>query len=324
MSTLTVTISEQKAAKQESPKPRSIDLRVAAAFFAIYVLWGTTFLAIRIAVLEMPPLLAAGARFFIAGDALFCFMLARGQALPTARQWRNLLIIGLLMFVAEYGPLFWAEKYVPSGVASVLEATIPILTLALEMLVLRQQRFRWPMFLSTLIGFCGVGVLMLPSAHERLALLPCAAILAGAVTWSLGSVLGRSLDLPRSKPLTAGAAMMLGGAILLALSAGFGEMHPFPHISMRAAMALLYLIVFGSLAGFTAFVWLLGRMPATRVASHAYVNPIVAVALGYFIAGETITLRTLVGAALVIAGVFLILRPERRQTPATISPELRK
>jgi drug/metabolite transporter (DMT)-like permease len=115
------------------------------------------------------------------------------------------------------------------------------------------------------------------------------------------------MDLPKSRPLTAGAAMMLGGGTLLALSASFGEMHPLPHVSMRAGLALLYLIVAGSLLGFTAFVWLLARMPATRVASHAYVNPIVAVALGYFVAGEAITPRTLAGAALVITSVFLIL-----------------
>lgn len=324
MSALTVTIPEQEAAKLTPPKPRSIDLRAAAAFFAIYVLWGTTFLAIRIAVLEMPPLLAAGARFFVAGVLLFAFMRIKGVAGPTPKQWRSLMVIGLLMFVAEYGLLFWAEKYVPSGVASVLGATLPILTLVIEMLVLRQQRFRWVTAASTLIGFCGVGVLLLPGGSEHIALLPCAAILVGAVAWSLGSVLSRSLDLPQSKPLTAGAAMMLGGAILLALSAGFGEMHPFPHISLRAVLALLYLIVFGSLAAFTAFVWLLGRMPAARVSSHAYVNPVVAVALGYFIAGESITLRTLAGTALVIASVFLILRPERRQTLATTSQESRR
>ena len=306
MSTLSVTL----------PKPKSFDLRVAAAFFAIYILWGTTFLAIRIAVLEMPPLLAAGARFFTAGIALFLFVRARGEASPTARQWRNLLLMGLLMFVAEYGPLFWAEKYVPSGIAAVLEATIPILTLMMEVLVLRQQHFRWSILASTLMGFGGVGVLLLPGASERIPLLPCAAILLGAITWSLGSVLTRSLDLPKSRPLTAGAAMMLGGGILLALSAGFGEMHPFPHVSLRAGLALLYLVIFGSLLAFTAFVWLLGRMPATRVASHAYVNPIVAVALGYFVAGEAITLRTILGTALVLLSVFLILRPSAAKEAA--------
>ncbi len=124
-------------------------------------------------------------------------------------------------------------------------------------------------------------------------------------------MLSRSLDLPESLILTSGAAMVLGGGMLLALSASFGELHPFPHVSLRAALALLYLIVCGSLVGFTAFVWLLARMPATRVSSHAYVNPVVAVALGYFVAGEAITARTLIGTALVLASVFLILRKQK-------------
>src|ERR1700758_3568329 len=141
---------------------RSFKLRMVLAFFAIYILWGTTFLGIRIAVEELPPLFAAGTRFFIAGILLFGFMLAKGERLPSARQWRNLLVMSLLMFVVEYGPLFWAEKYVPSGVVSVLAATIPILTLVLEMLVLRQQRWRLSLAAATLLGFGGVGVLLLP------------------------------------------------------------------------------------------------------------------------------------------------------------------
>jgi drug/metabolite transporter (DMT)-like permease len=127
----------------------------------------------------------------------------------------------------------------------------------------------------------------------------------------LGSVLNRSLDLPESRPLTSGAAMALGGAMLLVLSASFGELNPLPHVPLRAALAILYLIACPSLLGFTAFVWLLARMPATRVASHAYVNPVVAVALGYFVAGETISSRTLIGTALVLASVVLILRKEK-------------
>ena len=185
--------------------------RVPLAFFAIYVLWGTTFLAIRIAVQEVPPLFAAGIRFFVAGVLLYGFMRFRGQSAPTRAQWRSLAIIGLLMFVAEYGPLFWAEKYVPSGIASVLEATLPLLTLVIETLVFRQQRFHWRLLASTLLGFCGVGVLLLHGGEQHFGVLPCVAILAGATAWSLGSVLNRSLDLPESRPLTAGAAMLLGG-----------------------------------------------------------------------------------------------------------------
>jgi drug/metabolite transporter (DMT)-like permease len=294
-----------------SSAPKALDIRVLLAFFAIYVLWGTTFLAIRIAVQEVPPLFAAGTRFFVAGVLLYGFMRLRGQPAPTRAQWRALALLGLLMFVAEYGPLFWAEKYVPSGIASVLEATLPLITLVIETLVLRQQRFHWRLLSTTLLGFCGVAVLLLHSGEQRFGVLPCVAILAGASAWALGSVLARSLHLPESRPLTSGAAMMLGGGMLLVLSASFGELHPFPHVSMRAAMALLYLIVCGSLLGFTAFVWLLARMPATRVASHAYVNPVVAAALGYFVAGEVITMRTLIGTGLVLASVVLILRKQK-------------
>jgi drug/metabolite transporter (DMT)-like permease len=302
MADSTVTIPAEDKGSQ------SYRIRLFLSFFAIYILWGTTFLAIRIAVEELPPLFAAGARFFTAGILLYAFMRAKGQAAPTAKQWRSLTIMALLMFVAEYGPLFWAEKFVPSGVVSVFAATLPILTLIIEMLILRRQRMRPMLAIATILGFAGVAVLLIPGGKQHLALVPCLAILAGATTWSLGSVLTRSMNLPQSRPITAGAAMMLGGAMLLALSAGFGEMHPFPHISLRAVGALLYLIVFGSLLAFTAFVWLLAHMPATRVSSHAYVNPIVAVALGYFMAGEVITARILAGTALVLVSVFLILR----------------
>ena len=304
MSTSTVT-------KVELPAAGSFKVRMALAFFAIYFLWGTTFLAIRIAVEELPPLFAAGARFLTAGVLLLGFMLIKGETRPSVRQWRNLLVMSLLMFVAEYGPLFWAVKFVPSGIVSVLAATIPIITLVLEMLVLRQQKWRFSLAAATVLGFGGVGVLLLPGGEQHFGLIPCVAILAGCTTWSLGTVLSRSMDLPKARPLTAGATMMLGGGMLLLLSAGFGEMHPMPHVSLRAALALLYLIVFGSLLAFTAFVWLLGHMPATRVASHAYVNPIVAVALGYFVAGEPVTLRTLAGTVLVLISVFMILRKDK-------------
>jgi drug/metabolite transporter (DMT)-like permease len=283
-------------------------LRLIASFFAIYIVWGTTFLAIRIAVQELPPLFAAGARFFLAGVALYAFARLRGQAGPSVTQFRNLVIMALLMFVAEYGPLFWAEKYVASGIVSVLAATTPIVTLILEMLVLRQQPFRWSMLASTLLGFAGVSVLLLRADGSSLDLLPCLAILAGVVSWSLGSVLTRSMDVPKSPSLTAGAAMMIGGAMLLVISAALGELHPYPHLTLRGTLALLYLVIFGSVLAFTAFVWLLAHMPATRVASHAYVNPIVAVALGYFAANEPVTSRTLAGTALVLLSVFLVLR----------------
>jgi drug/metabolite transporter (DMT)-like permease len=150
--------------------------------------------------------------------------------------------------------------------------------------------------------------LLVKNTGQSFGILPCVVILGGSVAWTLGAVLTRSMSLPKSVPLAAGAEMMLGGAILLVLSALTGEMHPFPHIPLQAGVALLYLIVGGSLVGFTAYVWLLARMPATRVASHAYVNPLVAVALGYFVAGEEITARMLLASLLVVASVFAILK----------------
>jgi len=282
--------------------------RLFFSFFAVYVIWGTTFLAIRIAVEELPPLFAAAARFFTAGILLYAFMRFRGEAAPTPRQWRNLGIVALFLFVAEYAPLFWAEKFVPSGVVSVLAATIPILTLIAEALILREKHLKPGTIIATLIGFSGVAILLLRGADRTFGLLPCFAVLAGSICWAVGSVFNRSMDLPKSRPVTAGATMMLGGIGLFALSTGFGELHPLPHISMRAIWALLYLIVFGSLVAFTAYVWLIGHMSASRVSSYAYVNPIIAVGIGHFWANEPITPRILTGTALVLVSVFLILR----------------
>jgi len=286
---------------------RRVDMRVLLAFAAIYILWGATFLAIRIAVLEIPPFFSSGVRFLIAGALLYVFMRLRGQPSPSAREWRSIATIALCMFVATYGALFWAEQYVPSGITSVIEATLPITTVALEVFVFRQQPFSWRTLVAMALGFCGVAWLLIRN-DQPFPGLPCVVILAGGTAWSLGTVLTRSMPRPKSLPLAAGAQMMLGGAVLLALSQATGELHSFPHISLRAALALSYLIVAGSLLGFTAYVWLLARMPATQVASHAYVNPLVAVALGYFVAGEALTMRMILASALVLASVLLILK----------------
>lgn len=290
-----------------------LDVRVLLAFGAIYFLWGATFLAIRVAVLEIPPFFTAGVRFFTAGSLLFLGLLWRGQPAPSAVQWRSIVVVAVCMFVVTYGALFWAEQYVPSGVTAVLEATLPIVAMILEVFVFRRQPFRWRMLGAVVLGLLGVGLLLLKHSGQSFGVFPCLVILGGSVAWTLGAVLTRSMPLPGSVPLAAGAEMMVGGAVLLGISLVTGEMYPFPHIPLRAGLALLYLIVGGSLLGFTAYAWLLARMPATRVASHAYVNPLVAVALGYFVAGEPVTPRMLIASALVIASVFLILKPEKAQ-----------
>jgi drug/metabolite transporter (DMT)-like permease len=301
---MTATVME----KEQSTAAFRVKLLTFLAFLTIYVVWGSTFVAIRIAVEQVPPLFAAGVRFFVAGLMLYTYMRLRGAPHPTWLEWRNIAFLSILIFVLDYSALFWAEKYVPSGIASVLAATIPLITIAFEVFILHLQPFQWQLLAAVLLGFCGVSILMLQGNYHQFSILPCLAILAGSTCWAIGSTLTRSLPLPGSKVLTAGAEMLAGGAVLLALSACLGEMRPFPQISLSATVALGYLILFGSILGFTAYMWLLARMPATHVASYAYVNPVVAVALGYFIAHETITWRTVLGTALVLASVGLTLR----------------
>lgn len=277
------------------------------AFAAIYFLWGGTFLAIRIAVLEIPPVFTAGTRFLLAGALLYCFMRMRGHARPSLIEWRNLLAIGLLMFVLTYGPLFWAEQYVTSSMTAVIEATLPITTIALEVVVFRTQPLQWRIASGVAAGFAGVMLLLVHNRGQQLAAVPCLVILVAGAAWSLGTVLSQRLSLPESRPLSAGAQMMLGGLILLGLSLLNGEMHPFPRVSVRAMLALLYLVVFGSVIAYTAYVWLLGRFSATRVSSHAYVNPLIALALGHFAAGEVVTFRSMLASVIIVASVLLIL-----------------
>ncbi len=298
-----------------------LGLTVVLAFAAIYFLWGATFLAIRVAVLQIPPLFTAGLRFFIAGAVLYIFARLRGAARPSRRHWNSMAVMAVLMFVVTYGALFWAEQYVGSGVTAVIEATLPLMTLLFEVFVFRQQPFRLQMLATVGLGFAGVVLLLWQSGGGALPILPCLAVLGAALAWSLGTVLTRSMALPESKALTAGGAMLLGGAVLLAFSYFAGEVSPLPAIPRSAAVALLYLIVGGSLLAFTAYVWLLARMSATTVASHAYVNPIVAVALGYFLGGEQLTVRMLTASALILMSVFLTLRAGvRQQQTVTLPP----
>ena len=290
-----------------APRKTTSKASLAVAFLIIYVVWGSTFLAIRVAVETVPPLLAAGIRFFIAGAVLLAYVRLGGVTMPSRLEWRNLIISATLMFLASYSGLFWAEKIIPSGVASVLVATIPVWTALCE-IALKRDRFRWALAVALLLGLGGVGILALGRGSSRIPLFPCLAILGAEIAWSVGSVFCKVAKLPQSKPLTAGAQMFAGGIMLLACSALAGEMNPWPQISMRAAGAILYLIVAGSLIAFTAYIWLLDQMPATTVASYAYVNPIIALMIGHWLGQEMLNRRILFGSGLVLGSVVLILR----------------
>jgi len=281
------------------------------AFAIIYFVWGSTFLAIRVGVREVPPLVLAAMRFSVAGLVLFGWVLARGERAPSGREWRSASILGMVIFVFDYGLLFWAEQRVPSGIAAVMLATIPVFMALCEIIFLRTQRLTARLALALLIGIGGVGVLMshtLNLGGAPIDKLGAMALIFASISWSIASVLARKLPLPSSKLMSSGAQMLCGG-ILLAIAAGaFGEFrnfHPWS-VSRGAWLALLYLIVAGSIIGFTAYVWLIHHESPTKVGTYAYVNPIVAVLVGYFLGGEALTARTILGTFLVLISVVVI------------------
>jgi len=283
-------------------------LSLALAFAVVYIAWGGTFLAIRVAVEVVPPFLAAAIRFLTAGLLLYGFVRWRGAPRPTSREWRSLALLGVLVIFLDYSAYFWGERYVTSGTAAMIAGTIPLITGLLEMLVFRQRAFRWSALATIAVGFSGVAVLVSGQLKGGQPLLPSLALVGGCVAWSLGMVLSRSIPLPSSRAVAAGAEMTIGGALLLLLSASKGELRHIPHIGWRPAVALVYLIFIGSLLAFTCFVWLLKHVPASKVASHAFVNPVVAVTLGAWMLGEPVTRTTLAGMALILLSVIGILR----------------
>ena len=281
------------------------------AFAIIYFVWGSTFLAIRIGVSEVPPFLLAAMRFATAGLILYVWMLAKGERSPTARQWRSVALLAALIFAMDYGLLFWAEQRVPSGIAAVMVATIPMFMSLAEIIFLGTQKLTLRLGLALVIG--AVGVVAMVSRSLNLGGVPvdkagALALTMAAVSWSIAAVLTRKLPLPESKVMSSGAQMLAGGIMLAITSASLGEFRNFhpAAVSAKAWLSLLYLIVAGSIIAFTAYVWLIHHESPTKVGTYAYVNPVVAVIIGYFLGGEEIGMRTVVGTACVLISVVVI------------------
>jgi drug/metabolite transporter (DMT)-like permease len=292
--------------------------KILLAFATIYLVWGSTFLAIRVGVREVPPLLLAGMRFSVAGIVLYGWMRAMGTASPTRREWASVTLLAVLIFLVDYGLVFWAEQRVPSGITAVMLATIPVFTALAEILILRTQQLTFRLGLALLVGLAGVAVLVSRSVSFGDAPIESSGALAlviGAICWSLASVLSRNLTLPQSKFMSSGAQMLVGGILLLVAAAAFGEFRNFhaQQVSARAWVALAYLIVAGSILAFTAYVWLIHTEAPTKVGTYAYVNPVVAVLLGYFLAGEAIGLRTVLGTFLVLVSVVVITTTPKKK-----------
>jgi drug/metabolite transporter (DMT)-like permease len=296
------------------------------AFAIIYFVWGSTFLAIRIGVHEVPPFLFAAMRFVVAGLVLCGWMVAHGERSPTGPQWRSIFLLALLIFVVDYGLLFWAEQRVPSGVAAVMMATIPVFMALSEIFYLRTQRLTVRLASALIVGLAGVAVLMSRSLNLGGAPVDTAgaiALIIGSVSWSIASVLTRKLPLPSSKVMSSGAQMLAGGVLLSLVAAAFGEFRNFhPGTVSRAAwLSLLYLIIAGSIIGFTAYVWLIHHESPTKVGTYAYVNPVVAVLLGYLLGGESLGLRTILGTLFVLVSVLLITTTRAKKPAASLATE---
>jgi drug/metabolite transporter (DMT)-like permease len=292
--------------------------KVLLAFAIIYLVWGSTFLAIRVGVREVPPFLLAGIRFLIAGLVLFSWMRAKGTASPTTRQWFSATLLAVLIFVLDYGLLFWAERRVPSGIAAVMMATIPVFMTLSEILFLKTQRLTPRLGAALLVGIGGVLVLVSRSisfGDAPIDTIGAVALIVAAIGWSVGSALTRKLPLPSSKAMSSGAQMLAGGVLLTLTSWFLGEFHGFrvEAVSIKAWLSLAYLIIAGSIVAFTAYVWLIHHESPTKVGTYAYVNPVVAVLLGYFLGGEGLSLRTIVGTMLVLVSVVVITTTPKKQ-----------
>ena len=281
------------------------------AFAIIYFVWGSTFLAIRIGVAEVPPFLLAAMRFFTAGILLYLWAVSRGDPSPDRRQWSSIAVLAVLIFMVDYGLLFWAEQRVPSGVAAVMMALIPAFTAVSEIVILGTQRLTLRLALALSIGIAGVAVLMSRSLNlggAPIDRVGAGALFVAAMGWSVASALARKLPLPSSKVMSSGAQMLAGGLFLGVAAGLLGELRGFDPaaVSPRAWLSLVYLIVPGSIIAFTAYVWLLHHESPTKVGTYAYVNPVVAVVLGYFVAGEALDVRTLLGTVCVLISVVVI------------------
>jgi len=306
-------MSRSDILRPSAARPRTIYL--VLAFFAIYVIWGSTYLAIRYAVQTIPPLITAGVRHLVAGSMLLLWAWRRGYR-PTLREWRSSLVLGLLYFALGHGSLHWAETVVPSGLAALLVASEPIWIALIAMLVSHGERLTGKTAAGLLLGVLGVALLMRkgPGPENRAVLIGSIAILLGTLSWSVGVFYSRRESLPHDVAARAGMPEIMGSAILLLVASLTGEMSSFhaATISPRSAWALLYLITFGSIVAFTSYTWLLDHVSPTLVSTHTYVNPVIAVLLGWLWAGEMVGFRVLAAGICTLIAVFLISRGTRK------------
>ncbi|NLF13008.1 MAG: drug/metabolite exporter YedA [Anaerolineaceae bacterium] len=295
--------------------------RVPAAFAAVYTIWGSTYLGIRFAVETLPPFLMAGTRFLIAGTILYAIMRRRGAPAPIRLHWRSAFIVGALMLLAGNGGVVWAEQVVPSSIASLMVATVPLWMVIFNWV--RGDRIRPTAGVAAGLAMGMVGILLLVSAGrggggQTFNAAGLVVLSVGSLSWAIGSLYSRRAPLPGEALLGTAMEMLAGGALLFLAGLVTGEAGhiAWQNVSSRSVLALVYLILLGSLIGFSAYIWLLRNSTPARVSTYAFVNPIVAVFLGWGLGGEPLTARTLIAAAVIVGGVALITTYQPRTAPA--------
>lgn len=316
----------QKEAVQNA---KNFSILLIAAFAAVYIFWGSTYLAIKYAIQTLPPFLMAGSRFVIAGSLLFLWArFSKDYEKPTLKHWRTSFIVGTLLLLGGNGGVVLAQHYISSSLAALLVATEPFWIVLLSWLWLKGARPNWKVALGLLIGFVGVYLLIGgqndSTTNNSGQLWGAFLVIAAAFSWALGSMYGLRATTPKSAILTAGMQMLAGGLVLTLVGTLKGEWTSFniADASINSWLGLAYLIVFGSLISYTAYSWLLKNAQPAMVATYAYVNPVVAVFLGWLIAGESFTAQMLVGAGIIVGSVALITSNDENKKDAEQSMEI--
>ncbi len=297
---------------------KATPVQLVLGFLCIYVVWGSTYLAISWGVASIPPFLLGAVRFVIAGGLLFLWARVRGAPLPTKAEWRSAAIVGALLLLVGNGAVVWASKRVESGVVSLLVATVPLWVVVCE--AFRGKRPGLSQLAGVFIGLVGVGLLVLPSGAEvkRSAVDPLGALVLsiGSLAWTVGSLYSRTAVFARPASMASGMQMISGGAMMFIVSMFAGELSQLSasHISLSSVLSLLYLIVFGSLIAFSTYMWLLTVASPAAVGTYAYVNPLVAVLLGVVLGGERLPTQAFAAMLVIVGGVAMVsLGPQLRQ-----------
>lgn len=293
--------------------------QIIAAFASIYLVWGSTYLAIRYAVETIPPFVMGGTRFLISGLLLYAWSRSRGAKRPTRVQWRNATIAGAFLLLGGNGGVVWAEQTVPSGLTALLVSILPFWLVIIEWARPPRRRPNAAVLIGLVVGFIGIIVLIGPGkiGGNGISIVGAIVLILASLSWAIGSFWSRDADMPDSGLLTTGMEMLGGGLLLFLAGVVTGELRGLDvgAVSTASWVGWVYLIVFGSLIGFTSYIWLLDKVSPARLGTYAYVNPIVAVILGWAIAGEILTLRTGIAAAIVICAVALITTARSTSAP---------